>query len=73
MDARELEEHVYFSAVAAALDEAVHHVHHPGCALAAGGALAARLVLVELDESREGETTSGKLMEGLHVRIERLL
>ena len=45
---RELEEHVDLARVSAALGEAVHHVHHPCRALAAGCALTTGLVLVEL-------------------------
>ena len=45
----EFEEHVDLALVAPALDEAVHHVHHPGRAFATGRALAAGLVLVELE------------------------
>ncbi len=48
---RELEEHVDLALVAPALDEAVHHVHHPGGAFSAGCALATRFVFVKLDSS----------------------
>lgn len=48
LDLREFEEHVDLARVPAALDKAVHHVHHPRRAFAAGCALAAGLVLVEL-------------------------
>ena len=48
----ELKEHVDLALVAASLHEAVHHVDHPSCTLAAGRALTAGLVLVELQGSR---------------------
>jgi len=37
---RELEEHVDLALVSTALDEAIHHVHHPCSAFPTGRALA---------------------------------
>ena len=45
---RELEEHADLARVPPDRGEALHHVHHPRRALAAGHALAATLVLVPL-------------------------
>lgn len=59
---RQLEQHVNLALVSAALDKARHHVCHPGRALAAGCALAARLVLVELREARDAGNDIGLLV-----------
>lgn len=59
---RELEEHVNLTLLGATLNHAVHHVHHPGGTLTAGGALATRLVLVEFGETGNGADHVGRVV-----------
>ena len=56
---RQLEQHVNLPLLRPTLDHAVHHVHHPSCALSARCALATRLVLVEFGESGNGRNHVG--------------
>ena len=50
----DFEQHVDLALLGAALGHAVHHAPHPARALAAGRALAAALVLVEIRDARDG-------------------
>ena len=63
----ELEQHVDLALVPTAFGEAVHHVHHPGRAFAAGRALAAGLVLVELDSTAVVSTIWAECMKEEHT------
>lgn len=47
-DVRELEKHVNFALMTSALNEPVHHVHHPSCTLTTRCTLTAGLVFIEL-------------------------
>ena len=50
---RELLKHVDFSEVSIAVLDSLQQVYHPSCAFTTGSALATRLVLVELGESKD--------------------
>ena len=65
---RDVEQHVDLAALGAALGHAQHHAPHPARALAAGRALAAALVLVEVGDAGDRRDDVGRLVEHDHRR-----
>lgn len=59
----QLEQHVNLPLAPAPLDEPAHHICHPRCPLAAGRALATRLVLIKLCEPGDAGDDVGLLVE----------
>ncbi len=73
----DIEQHIDLALLGLALGHALEHPPHPARALAAGRALAARLMLVEIGEPRDGADDVGRLVHddhrrGTEARLQRL-